>query len=74
MLQIQLFDVAGGVMSIRSVPILEMQGSPTPVDLQDALPLEAFLAPVASCKDAIAAALETLTPCEPEMFSACSSY
>lgn len=67
-MQIELYDVAGGVTSVRTVPILEMHGSPTALDLQDALPLGAFLAPVASCKDALASALETLEPCESGSF------
>lgn len=54
---------------MRSVPILETYGSPTSVELQDALPLDAFLAPVSSSKDAIASALESLEPCENPSFS-----
>ena len=68
LVQIELYDVAGGVTSIRTVPILELHGSPTALDLQDALPLGNFLAPVASCKDALASALETLEPCESGSF------
>ena len=73
MTQIELYDVVGGVTSIRSVPILESYGSPTALELQDGLPLGAFLAPVASCKDALAAALETLEPCEPLLLFLSSS-
>ena len=55
------------IPGVHYVPILEEGGAPTPLDLEDALPLSSLLAPVAEQKDAIAAALDTLQaePYEP---------
>lgn len=66
-LQIELHDVGTpGRPSVRSVPILaEGGGPPTPLELQDALPLKAFLAPIAACKDNLIAAIEALEAQEP---------
>ena len=71
-LQIELHDVGTpGRPSVRSVPLLaEGGGPPTPLELQDALPLEAFLAPVAACKDNLVAAIEALEAQEPGSHSA----
>ena len=65
--QVHLYDVGSlhGGLSMRAIPLLEEAGAPTPVALQDALPPAAFLAPVAARKEALAAAIEALEPCEP---------
>ena len=63
--QVDLYDVSGPHgASMRAIPLLEERGAPTPVDLQDALPLSAFLAPVAESKEALSAAVEALEPSE----------
>jgi hypothetical protein len=54
--------VLGKVPTVVHVPLIEEEGAPTPLELEDALPLGSLLAPVAASKDAIAAALETLAP------------
>ena len=67
-LQVELHDVgAPGAPSVCCVPILAEggDGPPTPLELQDALPLEAFLAPVAACKGSLVAAIESLEAQEP---------
>lgn len=63
-LQVRVYDIMGGVTSVRSVPILASHGAPTAVDLHDALPISPFLAPASEAKEAIAAALEALEPGE----------
>lgn len=63
--QIGLYDVVGRVARVQYVPILEEDGAPTPLELEDALPLGALLAPLATHKDGIAAALEALEPDPP---------
>ncbi len=55
----------GSVTAIRSVPILASRGAPTAVELHDALPIEAFLAPAADAKGAFSAAFEALVPGAP---------
>ena len=62
--QIGLYEVSGAVPTVRYVPILEDDGAPTPLDLDDALPLGCLLTRVADAKDAIAAAIDAL-PAEP---------
>ena len=64
-LQIELYDVQGSVPSVKYVCLREeAKGAPTPLALEDALPLQHLLAPVASCKESIAAAVEALQPDE----------
>lgn len=61
--KIGLYDVQGPIPVVKNVfipPDLEEDG--LPVALEDAMPLLSFLAPVDTCKDRIAAALETLRP------------
>lgn len=49
--------------AVKYVPLMDFGGaSPTLLELEEALPLESLLAPVASCKEAISAALESLQP------------
>ena len=58
--QIGLYEVSGSVPTVRFVPIVEADGAPTPLDLEDALPLACLLTPVADAKDAISAAIDAL--------------
>ena len=61
----------GSVPAVRLVPLVEDgTDSPTPLDLQDALPLDALLASVASSKESIAAAVEGLQPDQPSVTEA----
>ena len=67
-LQVELHDVSKpGRPTICCVPILAEGpgGAPTAVELRDALPLGAFLAPIAACKDGLVAATEALEAQEP---------
>ena len=74
-LQVGLYDVQGRVPIVHRVALVEDEsGSPVAVDLQDALPLDALLAPVASCKEAIASALDTLQPEAPLPSSSLSPH
>ena len=65
--QIGLYETGGAIPAVRYVPIAEEEGAPTPLDLEDALPLTSLLTPVTEHKEAIAAALDTLQaePFEP---------
>ena len=40
----------------------EARGAPPPLDLEEALPLQHMLAPVSSCKQCIAEAIDSLEP------------
>ena len=61
----------GRAPAVRLVPLVEDgTDSPTPLDLQDALPLDALFAPVASSKESIAAAVEGLQPDQPPVTEA----
>ncbi|KAL6841473.1 hypothetical protein ACP4OV_028616 [Aristida adscensionis] len=61
--KIGLYDVQGPIPVVKNVFIpLELEEDGLPVALEDAMPLLSFLAPVDTCKDRIAAALETLRP------------
>lgn len=63
--QIELYDVQGSMPSVRYVHLREeAKGAPTSLALEDALPLQHLLAPVATCKDSIAAAVDALQPSE----------
>ncbi|RCV17511.1 hypothetical protein SETIT_3G225300v2 [Setaria italica] len=61
--KIGVYDLQGPIPVVKNVfipPDLEEDG--LPVALEDAMPLLSFLAPVDTCKDRIAAALEILRP------------
>uniref|UniRef100_A0A1D1XJT2 Protein transport protein Sec24-like At3g07100 n=1 Tax=Anthurium amnicola TaxID=1678845 RepID=A0A1D1XJT2_9ARAE len=60
--KIGLYDVQGAIPVVKNVFIPPDSDGRLPVDLEDAMPLLSFLAPVEACKDRIAAALETLKP------------
>ncbi|OAY63956.1 Protein transport protein SEC24 [Ananas comosus] len=60
--KIGLYDVQGPIPVVKHVFIPPDSDGGLPVDLEDAMPLLSFLSPVESCKDRIAAALETLKP------------
>lgn len=60
-MQIGLVDAQGCIRSVKNVPLDQgTVDSPTPLDLGDAMPLEAFLAPVETCKQSISAAIDDL--------------
>ncbi|CAL9184453.1 unnamed protein product [Musa hybrid cultivar] len=60
--KIGLYDVQGPIPVVKNVFILPESDGQLPVSLEDVMPLLAFLAPVESCKDQIATALDTLKP------------
>ncbi|MCO5609923.1 hypothetical protein L7F22_064158 [Adiantum nelumboides] len=60
--KIGLYDVQGPVPVVKNVIIPPELDGHVPVELEDAMPLRSFLAPVEKNKDNIAAALETLKP------------
>ncbi|MQL96470.1 hypothetical protein Taro_029138 [Colocasia esculenta] len=60
--KIGLYDVQGAIPVVKNVFIPPDSDGRLPVDLEDAMPLLSFLAPVETCKDRIAAALETVKP------------
>jgi hypothetical protein len=61
--KIGLYDVQGPIPVMKNVFIYpESEDSAAPIELEDVMPLSSFLAPVDTCKDRIAAALETLRP------------
>ena len=64
MVQVALHDVQGAVAAVRHVPLIELGEHPTPLDLQDALPLDDFLASVGDYKEAITSAVESLQPAQ----------
>ncbi|KAK6926568.1 Sec23/Sec24, helical domain [Dillenia turbinata] len=57
-----LYDVQGPVPVVKNVFIPPDSDGTLPVELEDVMPLLSFLAPVDTCKDRIASALETLKP------------
>lgn len=65
-LQLGLVDcqsATGNAANIRYIPLPSEPGAPMSLPLADVMPLDAFLAPVGTCKERIAAALdEHLTP------------
>ncbi len=63
--QVELWDVRGAAPAVRSVALEADGAAPTAVDLGDALPLAALLAPVSAAKERIAAALDLLEPAPP---------
>ncbi|EFJ23029.1 hypothetical protein SELMODRAFT_104389 [Selaginella moellendorffii] len=60
--KIGLYDVQGAVPVVKHVVIPADMDGKIVVDLEDVMPLKAFLAPVETNKENIAAALETLRP------------
>ncbi|KAK9079171.1 hypothetical protein SSX86_000841 [Deinandra increscens subsp. villosa] len=57
-----LYDVQGPIPVVKNVFLPADSDGTLPVELEDAMPLFSFLAPVETCKDRIASALETLRP------------
>ncbi|KAL4591727.1 hypothetical protein LXL04_004698 [Taraxacum kok-saghyz] len=57
-----LYDVQGPIPVVKNVFLPADTDGTLPIDLEDAMPLFSFLAPVETCKDRIASALETLRP------------
>lgn len=60
--KIGLYDVQGPIPVVKNIFIPPDLEGTVPIQLEDAMPLLSFLAPVDTCKDRIAAALETLKP------------
>jgi hypothetical protein len=60
--KIGLYHVQGPIPVVKNVFVPPDLEDGLPVALEDAMPLLSFLAPVDTCKDRIAAALETLCP------------
>jgi hypothetical protein len=59
--QLGLYEVSpSGGASVRYVQLLEDDVAPTALELEDAVPLAALLAPVGEAKESIVAALESL--------------
>ncbi|XP_024987172.1 protein transport protein Sec24-like At3g07100 isoform X1 [Cynara cardunculus var. scolymus] len=57
-----LYDVQGPIPVVKNVFLPQDSDGTLPIELEDAMPLFSFLAPVETCKDRIASALETLRP------------
>ncbi|XP_062172330.1 protein transport protein SEC23 D [Alnus glutinosa] len=57
-----LYDVQGPIPVVKNVIIPPDTEGTLPIELEDVMPLLQFLAPVETCKDRIASALETLRP------------
>ncbi len=61
-----MFDTQGQAVTVRYVSLVDSGDSgPTALDLRDALPLEALLAPVSACKETISEAIDLLHPDAP---------
>ncbi|KAI4322430.1 hypothetical protein L6164_022126 [Bauhinia variegata] len=60
--KVGLYDVQGPIPVVKNVFIPPDAEGTLPVELEDVMPLLQFLAPVETCKDRIASALETLRP------------
>ncbi|KAL3530385.1 hypothetical protein ACH5RR_009707 [Cinchona calisaya] len=60
--KVGLYDVQGPIPVVRNVFIPPDSEGRLPMELEDVMPLSSFLAPVDTCKDRIASALETLKP------------
>ncbi|XP_060169858.1 protein transport protein SEC23 D isoform X2 [Lycium barbarum] len=60
--KIGLYDVQGPIPVVKNVFIPHDSDGTVSMELQDVMPLLSFLAPVDTCKDRIASALETLRP------------
>lgn len=72
-LKLGLYDVQGPVPVVKNVFIPSDSDGTIPIELEDVMPLLSFLAPVDTCKDHIASALETLKPMTSWERSAASS-
>ncbi|KAI5666732.1 hypothetical protein M9H77_16585 [Catharanthus roseus] len=57
-----LYEVQGPIPLVKNVFIPPDSDSSLPIELEDVMPLSSFLAPLDTCKDRIASALETLRP------------
>ncbi|KAF5819682.1 putative sec23/Sec24, trunk domain, sec23/Sec24, helical domain-containing protein [Helianthus annuus] len=57
-----LYDVQGPIPVVKNVFLPADSDGTLSIELEDAMPLFSFLAPVETCKDRIASALETLRP------------
>ncbi|KAI7730448.1 hypothetical protein M8C21_009534 [Ambrosia artemisiifolia] len=57
-----LYDVQGPIPVVKNVFLPADFDGTLPIELEDVMPLFSFLAPVETCKDRIASALETLRP------------
>ncbi|PIA28240.1 hypothetical protein AQUCO_07200115v1 [Aquilegia coerulea] len=57
-----IYDVQGPIPVVKNVFIPSDAEGVLPIELEDVMPLLSFLAPVETCKDRIAAALETVKP------------
>ncbi|KAG9149093.1 hypothetical protein Leryth_010689 [Lithospermum erythrorhizon] len=57
-----LYDVQGPIPVVKNVFIPPDLDGTLPIELEDVMPLFSFLAPVDTCKDKIASALESLRP------------
>ncbi|XP_042511223.1 protein transport protein SEC24-like isoform X1 [Macadamia integrifolia] len=60
--KIGLYDVQGPIPVVKNIFIPPEVDGTLQMELEDAMPLSSFLAPVETCKDRIAAAIETLKP------------
>lgn len=60
--KIGLYDVQGPIPVVKNVFVPPDSEGTLPIELEDVMPLLHFLAPVETCKDRIASALETLRP------------
>jgi hypothetical protein len=61
--QVGLHNMQGNVPVVKYVSLVEDgSDSPTPLGLVDALPLVEFLAPLETCKEQMAAAVDLLKP------------
>uniref|UniRef100_A0ACD5UB86 Uncharacterized protein n=1 Tax=Avena sativa TaxID=4498 RepID=A0ACD5UB86_AVESA len=60
--KIGLYDVQGPIPIVKNVFIPPDTDGTILVDLKDVMPFQSFLAPVDTCKDSIARALETIKP------------
>ncbi|KAK9279753.1 hypothetical protein L1049_013435 [Liquidambar formosana] len=60
--KIGLYDVQGPIPVVKNVFISPDSDGTLPMELEDVMPLSSFLAPVDTCKERIASALETLKP------------
>ncbi|KAK3018086.1 hypothetical protein RJ639_003375 [Escallonia herrerae] len=60
--KIGLYDVQGPIPVVKNIFVHPESDSTLSIELEDVMPLFSFLAPVETCKERIASALETLKP------------
>ncbi|KAK2980179.1 hypothetical protein RJ640_007269 [Escallonia rubra] len=60
--KIGLYDVQGPIPVVKNIFVHPESDSTSSIELEDVMPLFSFLAPVETCKERIASALETLKP------------